>query len=126
MKLILHLKRDKESSIFGILITIYLICSIFEGYSPELSQISSLVILFLILYLIFTIRKMKINFMHFILMVWIIYYFTSLIWGSNTDFNQAEVYINTMLSMPVLFVLLTSSPYSEKFINYCINFISNF
>lgn len=121
MKLILHLKRDKESSIFGILITLYLICSIFEGYSPELSQISSLVILFLILYLIFNIRKMKINFMHFILMVWIIYYFTSLIWGSNTDFDQAEVYINTMLSMPVLFVLLTSRPYTEKFINYCIN-----
>ncbi|MBM6653401.1 O-antigen ligase family protein [Faecalitalea cylindroides] len=120
MKLRFRLNGLKESNIFIMLMTLYLICSMFEGYSPELSSISSFVILSIILYILFTKRKMQLNNIHFILIMWVIYYFSSLIWGANTDFAQAKMYINTIISMSILFVLLTSSTFSEKFISYFI------
>ena len=97
----------------------YWFLSSYEVYvSGILGPISRYYILLLIVYLAWRKRVFHVHWFQVTIIIWIIYYFASLLWTPN--FSQAKVYVFSVCGMAIYYVLIAGTKFSYNFAQLCI------
>lgn len=90
----------------------YMCLSIFEGYiSAALGPISRYYIFGLILFLLFSGKKLTVRWPQVVLIIWYLLYLSSALWAPPEAANQMSIYFMSVTSMVILYVVFVGQEF---------------
>lgn len=93
----------------------FVLFSTYEGYFPGgIGELTRYIIILWILYIFMDVKSQiyKICIPQFVLMLWFLYYLSSLMWTSNIE--QAKTFVFTIALMVILYVMTQYYTYSDR------------
>lgn len=107
--------KYRDTRLTALVFTCYWLLSFFEGFiSGAIGAVSKYYLILLIVYLLFSAKKLVVNWKQITILVWTVYYSISLLWSPHPE--QGGLYVNSVISMCALLILFIGIPFTERFV----------